>query len=260
VSANPQDQRWSPVADDWAILQEPQHRPLWMAMQQAAKVGKGTRFLDAGCGAGGACFLAAHYGAEAYGFDGSEALIKLARQRLPRGHFELADLASPPFNGETFEVIVSANALQFAADPEVSVRAWKERLIPGQGSIVIGLWCPQEESEQYSIMRSVRDVLPHPPAGGNPFALSERGRIETLLQEAGFLVKDARDLDITFEYPDMATCWRALRSTGSMQSAIQIGGEERVEAALVKTAAQFLMSDGSVFIHNKMRYVLGQNF
>jgi hypothetical protein len=45
-----------------------------------------------------------------------------------------------------------------------------------------------------------------------------------------------------------------------MQYAIQTGGEELVKKTFIATAKQFLMTDGSVFIHNKMRYVLGQNF
>ncbi len=256
----PASQWTAAAADDWAILQEPQHRPLWQAMLQAANAGKGTRLLDAGCGAGGACFLAAHYGAHAYGFDASDALIKLARQRLPQGHFEVADLASPPFGAELFHVITAANSLQFAADPEHALRVWTTRLMPDHGVIVIGLWTPPAESEQYRIMSAVREVLPHPPTGGSPFALSERGLVEDLLQRAGLKVNSARDVDVTFEYPDMETCWRALRSAGSMQSAIEIGGEPAVKQALVEAAQEFLMTDGSVFIHNKMRYVLGQNF
>ena len=125
-----------------------------MAMLQAAKVGKGTKLLDAGCGAGGACFLAAHnYGADAWGFDASGELIKLARQRLPSGHFEVADLAAPPFSGASFHVILTANALQFVPEPLAALRIWRERLVPSQGSIVVGLWCPQEENEQIHIMR-----------------------------------------------------------------------------------------------------------
>ncbi|HUR37707.1 MAG TPA: methyltransferase domain-containing protein [Terriglobales bacterium] len=254
------DQPWTAIAEDWAIIQEPQHRPLWMAMLQAANVGKGMKVLDAGCGAGGGCFLAAHYGAEAYGFDGSADLVRLARQRLPQGHFEVSDLTSPPFAGVSFRVITAANSLQFSAEPLSALRVWKERLLPGQGSIVFGLWCPQDESEQIHIMRAIRGVLPNDPPGRSPFSLSERGMLESLLEQAGLIVKDARDVDITFEYPDMEQCWRGLRSAGSMQYAIQTGGEELVKKTFIETAKQFLMTDGSVFIHNKMRYVLGQNF
>ncbi len=250
---------WSAAAEDWAVLQEPQHRPLWMAMQLAAGIQKGTRLLDAGCGAGGACFLAAHnYGAEAWGFDGSQELIHLAQQRLPSGHFAVADLAAPPFADTAFAVIHSANALQFAAEPLAVLGRWKERLTQ-KGSIVIGIWCPQDENEQIHIMRAVRDLLPRPPEGGNPFALSPRGMLEDLVAQAGLQVKESRDVPVTFEYADMETCWRAL-SSGSMQSAIQMVGQDAVKSAFVAAAKQFVMTDGSVFIHNKMRYVLGQNF
>lgn len=251
---------WSAAAEDWAVVQEPQHRPLWMAMQLAAGVGKGTRLLDAGCGTGGACFLAAHnYGAEAYGFDGSEEMITLARQRLPSGRFEVADLAAPPFSDAVFDVIHSANALQFAADPAAALRTWKTRLAP-QGSIVVGIWSPQEENEQIHIMRAMRAILPHPPEGASPFALSPRGMLEDLMKESGLNVTEARDVPVTFEYPDMDTCWRGMKGGSQVQSAMRIVGPEAVYAAFLAAAQRFLMTDRSVFIHNKMRYVLGRNF
>ena len=260
TSDNKKVHYWSAAAEDWAVIQEPQHRPLWMAMQLAAGVQKGTRLLDAGCGAGGACFLAAHnYGAETWGFDASEELVRLAKQRLPSGHFEVADLAAPPFSGASFHVITAANSLQFAPEPLAALRVWKERLVAGQGSIAIGIWCPQDENEQIHIMRAVRNLLPHPPDGGNPFALSPRGMLEELMAQAGLQVKESRDVPVTFEFPDMETCWRGL-SSGSMQSAIQMVGKDAVKSAFVAAAQQFVMNDGSVFIHNKMRYVLGQNF
>lgn len=255
----PQPSPWSVAAEDWAVLQEPQHRPLWMAMQLAAGVQKGTRLLDAGCGAGGACFLAAHnYGAEAWGFDGAEPLIQLARQRLPSGHFEVSDLESPPFGSEQFHVIVAANSLQFAKDPATALAAWKKRVLPG-GCIVVGLWSPQDENEQIHIMRAVRNALPQPPPGGNPFALSPRGMMEDLMKAAGLSAIESRDVPNTFEYPDLETCWRGLRSGGSMRGAIDMVGEERVKEVFMGAAQRFLMTDGSVFIHNKMRYVLGRN-
>jgi 2-polyprenyl-3-methyl-5-hydroxy-6-metoxy-1,4-benzoquinol methylase len=62
---------------DWAELQEPQHKPVLEAMLDAAKVGQGRRFFDAGCG-GGASALAAQRGAHVTGLDASEALIAIA--------------------------------------------------------------------------------------------------------------------------------------------------------------------------------------
>lgn len=251
---------WSAAAEDWAVLQEPQHRPLWMAMQLAAKVGKGTRLLDAGCGAGGACFLAAHnYGAETWGFDASAEMIALAQQRLPSGHFAVGDLAAPPFGDQRFHVIHTANALQFAADVPAVLQAWKQCLVV-PGSIVVGLWAPLEENEQRHILLAMRALMPDPPAVIAPFALSRRGCLEALFQEAGFRSVEARDVPTIFEYPDLETCWRAQRSGSQVKSAVGAAGESATKDAFLGAVRPFLMTDGSVFIHNKMRYVLGQNF
>jgi hypothetical protein len=54
-TASIQGQFWSAGAADWSMLQEPLHGPLWHAMPEPAGVKRGTRFLDAGCGAGATC-------------------------------------------------------------------------------------------------------------------------------------------------------------------------------------------------------------
>ena len=54
-----QGKLWGAEAQDFADLTEQDNQPLWEAMISAAKVRKGTRFLDAGCGSGCACVLAA---------------------------------------------------------------------------------------------------------------------------------------------------------------------------------------------------------
>jgi cyclopropane fatty-acyl-phospholipid synthase-like methyltransferase len=62
-SAGVQGELWGRAADDWASLQEAQHAPFFEAMLNAAGVGDGVRFLDAGCGGGGASVLAGSRGA-----------------------------------------------------------------------------------------------------------------------------------------------------------------------------------------------------
>jgi len=84
-SAKVQGELWSLAAQDWANLQEPLTKPLWVAMIDATKVGNGTRFFDAGCGGGGASIIAAERGAIISGLDASDALIAIARKRLPEG-------------------------------------------------------------------------------------------------------------------------------------------------------------------------------
>lgn len=58
-----QGELWGRAPLDWADLQEGFSVPLWQSMLTACGVSTGTRLLDAGCGAGGACALARRHGA-----------------------------------------------------------------------------------------------------------------------------------------------------------------------------------------------------
>src|SRR5437868_2158033 len=96
-SAQIQGELWGAAASVWAELQEPTGLPLWKAMLDAAGVEKGTSLLDAGCGGGGACVVAAERGAQVSGIDASPALIAIARRRVPNGDFRVDDLESLRF-------------------------------------------------------------------------------------------------------------------------------------------------------------------
>src|SRR5215467_3467957 len=63
---------WSGVRElDWAQLQEQSTLPLQGAVLDAAKVTRGTRMLDDGCGTGILSVLASLRGAEVTAIDGS---------------------------------------------------------------------------------------------------------------------------------------------------------------------------------------------
>ena len=53
-SSEIQGKLWGAEAKDYTEFTEPGNKSLWEVMLASAKVGKDTRFLDAGCGAGGA--------------------------------------------------------------------------------------------------------------------------------------------------------------------------------------------------------------
>ena len=90
-SSELQGKLWGAAARDWAELFEPTSMPIWEAMLDSAEVGQGTRFLDLGCGGGGASVLAAKRGAQVAGLDAAEALLDIARERLPDGNFRVGD-------------------------------------------------------------------------------------------------------------------------------------------------------------------------
>ncbi len=74
-------------------------------------VGAGGNLLlvDAGCGGGGACVLAAERGAFISGLDAAQALLAIAQRRVPRGDFRRGDLEALPFPDQFFDAILACN-------------------------------------------------------------------------------------------------------------------------------------------------------
>ncbi len=76
----------------------------------------GVTLIDLACGDG---FDLAHYqelGAEIFGIDASEEMVRLASQRLPEANIQLGLFEKIPFEDNYFDVVVSKYALMTSAD------------------------------------------------------------------------------------------------------------------------------------------------
>jgi len=253
-SAKVQGELWSLAAQDWANLQEPLTKPLWVAMIEATKVGNGTRFFDAGCGGGGASIIAADRGAIISGLDASDALIAIARERLPDGDFRVGDLESLPFSAGVFDAVIASISVQYCADPVAALRELRRVCAPN-GYVAVSTWGAPEKCDQRVVFKAVRDLLPSPPSGGGPFALSVSGALESLIKQAGLKVVGVGEVDCPFEYPDLETHWRAKRSGGPLQAAIRAVGEERLRASVEQAVEPYRTSTGGVRMENRFLYV-----
>src|SRR6478672_5305941 len=153
-TAEIQGELWGAAARDWAELQDPMSRPLWEGMLEAARVVGRTRLLDAGCGAGGACALAAARGAQVSGFDASEPLLAVARERVPGGDFRRGDLETLPYADGAFDAVLAANSVQYTAEPVAAVRELR-RVCAADGHVVVAFWSVPEECEMRVIFQAV---------------------------------------------------------------------------------------------------------
>jgi ubiquinone/menaquinone biosynthesis C-methylase UbiE len=85
------------------------------ALEHAISALPPTRVLDVGCGTG---FLTRHLKGEVVGLDQSEAMLKVARERVPGATFVRGDALELPFPDESFERIFASNLYGLFLRPE----------------------------------------------------------------------------------------------------------------------------------------------
>jgi len=112
---------WGARARDWADLQEGMVRPVYEAVLRRTRIKAGSHYLDVGCGTGMAAQMASALGARAVGIDASEALLTIARERTPSGHFRIGDLEALPLTDQSFDVVTGFNSFQYAGNPGVAL-------------------------------------------------------------------------------------------------------------------------------------------
>jgi ubiquinone/menaquinone biosynthesis C-methylase UbiE len=221
-------------------------------MLEAANVGPGTNLLDMGCGAGGAALMAAARGATVTGFDASENLLEVARERLPQGDFTQGDIEELPYPDNTFDVVFAANSVQYAENQEQAVRE-ALRVLKSDGKFVIGMWCEPERCEMAGLFRAVSPDGPPPNA---PPALSIRDNLIALLQLAGAQVEEDGEVLCTFRYTTIDDAIRCHRSAGIMQMFESKLGDEYLIDAIRKSHEPFLQEDGTYALDNWFRWVI----
>lgn len=236
---------WGSRARDWADFQEGSARAAYIAALERAGVGRGTRYLDAGCGAGMAARLAAERGATVSGLDAAPALLAIARERVPDGDFREGELQAMPFPDAAFDVVTGFNSFQYAADSVAALREAR-RVCARGGRVVAMTWGEPEGMEAASLVAALRPFLPPPPPGAaGPFALSSVPTLRAFVAAAGLDTAEIFDVETAFEYPDLATGIRGLNASGVAVRAIEHSGEEAVSEGHAKALAPFRRPDGS---------------
>jgi SAM-dependent methyltransferase len=249
---------WGARANDWADIQEATVRPVYEAVLERTCVTLGTRYLDVGCGAGMAAQMAAARGAQLSGIDAADALLDIARRRMPEGDFRKGDLEELPFEAQAFDVVTGFNSFQYAGNPTAALGEARRVTKPG-GAIVVMTWGNPDGMEAASLVAALRPLMPPPPPGApGPFALSDERALRTFAANAGLTPVEVFDVESPFVYTDEATAVRGLNAAGVAVRAMENSSEQAVTEAHARAIAPFRRPDGSYRIKATFRCLLAR--
>jgi SAM-dependent methyltransferase len=254
-------ERWGPLwgarPRDWAD-DEAQQVPTYEEAIRQVGVSAGQRVLDVGCGTGVFLRLVADRGAEAFGLDASEALLEIARERVPEADLRVGEMEALPYDDDSFDVVTGFNAFFFANDFVAALREAGRVGKPG-ATVVIQVWGPHERNDLEAMKEVVRPFMPLRPADAPPEPdYSAPGVLEDLAVQAGLEAGESFDKRYAFEYRDDETLGRLLVAPAGIATIVGPEREQDVKDAIVAGLAPHRQPDGSYRLENEFHYLVAR--
>jgi SAM-dependent methyltransferase len=194
-------ERWEHVATGWGKHAERMRdfgMPVSSWMIEHARPQPGQRVLELAAGPGDTGFLAAELirpGGVLLSTDGTENMLEVARARaaqlgIDNVEFKRIELEWIDLPTASVDAVLCKWGLMFSVDPEAALREWRRVLRPG-GRVALAAWDQPPLNDWATIPTRALVELGHaePPDPDAPgmFILSAPGRLQELLESAGFV-------------------------------------------------------------------------
>jgi SAM-dependent methyltransferase len=254
-------ERWGPLwgarPEDWA-LSEDQQIPTYEAALGRVALEPGHLVLDIGCGVGTFLRLVANRGGRAFGLDASEALIELARRRVPDADLRVGEMEALPYADDTFDLVTGFTSFFFANDIVAALRE-AGRVAKPAAPVVIQVWGPHERRDLEAMMAIAHRHLPPRPADTPPEPeYWKPGVLEDVASNAGLTPQQSFDLTWAFEYPDAETLGRAMMAPAGIAVLVGPEREEEVRTAIVEGLARYRTPEGGYRLENEFHFVIAR--
>lgn len=245
-----QGKLWSTAPELWSVYFEPFFLPLYKKALEQLQLNEDLLLLDDGCGSGMFASMAISTGANVTGIDAAPGLLEIARKRNPDNNFLEEEIEALPFADNSFDVVSGFNSFQFAGDVNNAFAEAKRVLKPG-GRLVIGIWDKQEKSDVPNVLKAIGTLLPPLPANApGPFALSEDGAIEKIMQELDMKMVYQTTVSGPFIYYSLQDGISSFMGTGPAAAACNRVMKEEVQRVIAKALQPYYITDDMYHLQN----------
>lgn len=245
-----QGKLWSTAPEHWSVFFEPFFLPLYKKALEQLNLSEDTLLLDAGCGSGMFAYMAINTGADVTGIDAAPGLLEVARQRNPGYNFLEEEIEALPFASDSFDVVSGFNSFQYAGNVTGALAEAKRVLKPG-GKLVIGIWDKPGKSDATNVLKAISTLLPAPPPGTpGPFALSEDGAIENILEPLRMKLVYKTAVSCPFIYYSLQNGMNSFMGTGPAAAAMNRVHKEEVQRVIAGALQPYHITEELYHLQN----------
>src|ERR671920_832095 len=254
-------ERWGPLwgarPADWA-LSEDQQIPNYEDALSRARFQPGQSVLDIGCGVGAFLRLVAERGGRPPGIDASEALLGVARSRLPDADLRHGDMEALPYDDDTFDLVTGFTSFFFANDIVAALREAR-RVAKPAAAVVINVWGPHDANDLEAVKATIRPYFPSRPADApSEPDYSEPGVLEDIAPRAGLEPDTTFDSTWAYVFEDAKPVRRAMVAPAGLALLVGPDREDEVKDAIERGLASYRAEDGSYRLQNTFHSLIAR--